>query len=70
MHEERIETKIQELPEEVRRQVLDYIEFLSNKYRSKQSSAEKFSFDWEGELSEIGEEFTSVALQHNALEWR
>jgi len=30
----------------------------------------KFKFDWEGGLSEIGKKFTSVGLQHKALEWR
>lgn len=31
--------------------------------------AERFKFDWEGCLSEIKEKFTSVELQHRALEW-
>jgi hypothetical protein len=28
----------------------------------------EFKFEWEGGLSEIQEEFTSVELQHKALE--
>ena len=70
MYEERIERKIQGLPEDLRRQVLDYIEFLSNKYKNRHTSAKKFMFDWEGGLSEIKEKFTSVEFQHKALEWR
>lgn len=46
-----------------------------NKYNKKEvrimyeSKAERFKFDWEGGLSEIKEKFTSVELQHRALEW-
>ncbi len=36
----------------------------------KEIEAKKFKFDWEGGLSEIQEKFTSVELQHRALEWR
>ena len=70
MHEETIEMKIQELPEEVKRQVLDFIEFLSNKHRNREISTKDFIFDWEGGLSDIEEQFTSVEFQHKALEWR
>jgi hypothetical protein len=30
----------------------------------------KFKFDWEGGLSDLKEQYTSVELQHKALEWR
>jgi len=70
MHEERIEMKIQKLPEEVKRQVLDFIEFLSNKYENREISPKNFIFDWEGGLSDIEEQYTSVEFQHKALEWR
>lgn len=30
----------------------------------------KFKFDWEGGLSNLKEKYTSVELQHKALEWR
>ena len=30
----------------------------------------KFKFDWKGGLRELREKFTSVELQHKALEWR
>jgi hypothetical protein len=39
------------------------------KYKSAKIGR-KFKFDWEGGLSEIQEKFTSVELQHKALEWR
>jgi hypothetical protein len=70
MDEKEIEMKIRELPENLRREVLDYIEFLLKKYKGKEIKAVRFKFDWEGGLSEIGEKFTSVGLQHKALEWR
>jgi hypothetical protein len=70
MREREIEVKLQKLPENLRREVLDYMEFLLKKYKGTKSNAKKFRFDWEGELSEIRGEFTSVKLQHRTLEWR
>ncbi len=70
MYEKEIELKIRELPEDLRKEVLDYIEFLIKKYRNRDVRARKFRFDWEGGLAEIKEKFTSVELQHKALEWR
>lgn len=64
-----IEEGIQELPEELKREVLDYVEFLLSKYESK-NHGKKFKSDWEGGLSGTGENLTSVDLQHKALEWR
>jgi hypothetical protein len=61
------EVKMRELPEDLRGEVLDYMEFLSRKYKaSRVAKAKKFKFDWEGGLSEIREKFTSVELQHKA----
>jgi hypothetical protein len=65
-----IEERIQELPEELKREVLDYAEFLLSKYKGKKATAKKFKFDWEGGLSGTDESLTSVDLQHKALEWR
>ena len=70
MYDKEIETKLQELPENLRREVLDYMEVLLKKYKGRETKAKKFKFDWEGGLSEIREKFTSVELQHKALEWR
>jgi hypothetical protein len=70
MHEKEIEVKLQKLPEDLRREVLNYMEFLLKKYKGTESKAKKFRFDWEGGLSEIRGKFTSVELQHKALEWR
>jgi hypothetical protein len=70
MNEKEIELKIRELPEDLQREVLDYIEFLLKKYKDKGIQSERLKFDWEGGLSDIREKFTSVELQHRALEWR
>ncbi|HAG09465.1 MAG TPA: hypothetical protein DCK87_07910 [Desulfotomaculum sp.] len=69
MYEKEIELKVQELPEDLRREVLDYMEFLLKKYKGKKM-AKRFKFDWEGGLLELREKFTSIELQHRALEWR
>ncbi len=70
MHEEEIKVKMQKLPEDLRKEVLDYIEFLVMKYKSKERKTRKFRFDWEGGLSEIKEKLSSLELQHKALKWR
>ena len=72
MHEREIEMKVQQLPDVLRREVLDYMEFLRKKHNSTstKSKAKKFRFDWEGALSGMRGEFTSVELQHRALELR
>jgi hypothetical protein len=70
MHEKEIEAKLQKLPEDLRREVLDYMEFLLKKYKGTKSKAKKFRFDWEGGVSEMRGEFTSVELQHRTLGWR
>lgn len=68
MYEREIELKIQELPENLKKEVLDYIEFLLEKYKKKKER--KFRFSWENGLSGIGGKYTSVELQHKSLEWR
>jgi hypothetical protein len=70
MYEKEIEAKMRELPEDLRREILDYMEFLLKKHESKKAGAKKFKFNWVGGLSELRGKFTSVELQHKALEWR
>lgn len=67
--DEIIKVKLEELSEDLKREVLDYTEFLFQKY-SKRTKKEKFRFDWEGGLSGLKEKYTSVELQHKALELR
>ena len=70
MCEKEIEVKMRELPDDLRREVLDYIEFLIRKYKGAETRSRKFKFDWEGGLSELRDKFTSVELQHKTLEAR
>lgn len=70
MYEKDIETKAKELPEFLRKQVLDFMEILSKKHEVRGAATGEFSFDWEGGLSDIKEKTCSVDLQHKSLEWR
>lgn len=70
MYKKEIDTEIQKLPQDLRKEVLDYIIFLSKNYEKRPNKPEKFKFTWEGGLSELNGETTSVELQHKALEWR
>jgi hypothetical protein len=65
-----IEAKIDKLPEHVIPEVNDFLDFLLVKYGDKKSTKRKFKFDWEGGLSGLKNKYTSVELQHKALEWR
>ena len=46
------------------------VDFVLSKYHEKEVVGKEFKFDWEGGLSKLKEKFTSVELQHKALEWR
>ena len=68
-----IKGKFEKLPDHLKTEVLDYIEFLLKKYESKEMAKRKrnkFKFDWEGGLSKLKEKYTSVELQHKATDWR
>lgn len=67
--DEAVKDKLEKLPINLRKEVLDYIEFLSKKYGGGERKA-GFKFDWEDGLSELKGKYTSVELQHKALEWR
>jgi len=68
MRKQKIKDKLEELPSDVQKEVLDYIDYLLQKHK-KYTSTKKFKFDWEGGLSELKEKYTSVELQHKAMEW-
>jgi len=70
MYEKEIEMKARKLSDDLRKEILDYMEFLLSKNSVKTTKAGKFKFDWEGGLSKIKDKFSSVELQHRALEWR
>lgn len=69
MLNETVNVKLEKLPADLKKEVLDYIEFLLQKYNTNLKD-EKFRFDWEGGLSDLNSEYTSVEIQHKILEMR
>ena len=59
--------KLAALPDEKQREVLDYIEFLLQRYAEAKPG---FTFSWAGGLTELRDSYTSTQLQHEALKWR
>jgi hypothetical protein len=70
MIERKIDAMVQRLPLCLKKEILDYVEFLSMKYQRKPESKKKFKFDWEGGLADVKDKMTSVELQHKAMDWR
>ncbi len=70
METQKIKSKLEELPEDLKREAYDFIEFLLQKHGVTKAKKGKFKFDWEGGLSNLKKKYTSVELQHKALEWR
>jgi hypothetical protein len=63
-----VEEKIRLLPPDLRKEAIHYIDELVK--RSKRSPPALFKCAAEGTLSELGKRYSSVELQHKALEWR
>lgn len=70
MIERQIDVMVQRLPFYLKKEVLDYVEFISRKYSHKSRPKKEFKFDWEGGLADIKDKMTSVELQHKAADWR
>ncbi len=70
MSETEIDAKIRALPDSIKTEVLDYIEFLLRKYHPRKAETKGFKFNWEGGLADLKKKFSSVELQHKASEWR
>ena len=58
MDEKEIELKIKQFPDYLRKEVLDYMEFLLKKYSRQRNKEKKFKFELEGGLSELRKKFT------------
>ncbi len=59
---------VQELPPDLQAEVRDFVEFLLLKRGRK--PAAKLCQDWAGTLRDVREQYTSLELQHKALDWR
>ena len=67
MYMEDIHELFQKLPDDLKREVLDYIEFLIERHGVRKSGGIKLT--WKGKLKELRNKYTSVELQHKALDW-
>ena len=66
-----IERKLNLLTDELRREVMDFIDFLLLKKKSRdKKNQDRFDFSWEGGLSKIKDQYSSVELQHRLMDWR
>jgi hypothetical protein len=63
-----IQQKMEQLPPDLRKEVIDFIDFLLTKKVSNRKKKPKL--DWIGGLKEYRDQYTSLELQKKALEWR
>jgi hypothetical protein len=63
-----LEDLVRELTPEARSELRDFAEFLW--HRQKRVPKHGLRQDWAGALREQREQYTSVELQHKAVEWR
>lgn len=68
MIEREINAMVQRLPLYLKKEVLDYVEFLSTKYQRKPESKKKFKFDWEGGLADVRDKMTSTGITEKDIE--
>jgi len=62
-----LEELVKELPPDLQEEVRDFVEFLVEK-RTRRPKARP-ELDWRGALRHLRDQYTSVDLQHKALEW-
>ena len=65
-----IEQKIKQLPNHLLPEIMDYIDFLMSRYGQARKQKSSFTFEWEGGLADLADQFTAVELQHQAMNWR
>jgi hypothetical protein len=59
---------VEQLPPDIQKEIKDFADFLLEKRAKKKHKVP--TFDWEGALNDLGEQCTSVELQHKILEMR
>ena len=55
------------LPDDLQKEAADFVRFLDERQASP--IRKKFRLDWAGALADLKVKYTSVELQHKALEW-
>jgi len=64
---ETLKDLVDQLPPELQQEVKDFVQFLLDHRVAKQKGELKLS--WRGALRDLRDKYTSVELQHKALEW-
>lgn len=67
-HSKSTEELLRELAPEGQREVRDFIEFLIGKQEARPRHEPQF--DWAGALADMRDQYSSVDLQHQLLNWR
>ena len=62
-----LDDKIRELPPQLQQEVESFIQSLSERAKAKETVQPRL--DWRGALQELSGEYSSVDLQHQALDW-
>jgi Protein of unknown function (DUF2281) len=62
-----LDDKIRELPPELQQEVESFIQSLAAGMKSENTTRPRL--DWRGALQELTPEYSSVDLQHKALDW-
>ena len=70
MNVKQINEKIKKVPPHLLPEIMDYIDFLINKYDRTSKKKKPFKFTWQGGLADISRKYSSVDLQHKAMDWR
>ena len=65
----KLEDIIKELPQDLRKELEDFAQFLWEKKFKQGFKRKKLSLTWVGGLKEYPDKFTSLDLQKKALEW-
>ena len=69
MNTHEINEKIKLLPDYLKREIADYIDFLIKRYAAE-GEKKIFSFKWEGGLKELKGQYNAVNLQHKVKDYR
>ena len=65
-----IGNKVSKMNPKMQMDLLSYIEILTNSKDIQNKPKQELSFAWEGCLSGLKNEYSSVELQHKSMEWR
>jgi len=64
---QRITTLVSQMPPELQQEVEDFVQLLFK--RRVRKPKRELKLDWRGALSDMKDQYTSVELQHKALDW-